>query len=99
VTTEAERLEVEGTHEHTFLNPAGIVYRIVCFREAPGCALAGGESSYWSWFPGFSWTIGVCEACGTHLGWGFRRAEEGFYGLIVDRLRDAPESSAAPPKT
>jgi hypothetical protein len=97
VTTDGERLEVEGRHEHTFLNPAGIVYRIACFRDAPGCTLAGGESSYWSWFPGFSWTIAVCEACGTHLGWAFRRTDEGFYGLIVKRLGEAPEPSLEPP--
>merc|ERR1712072_357388 len=38
-----------------------------------------------SWFPGYRWSILVCEGCGgvTHLGWKFTGAQRSFYALIV----------------
>lgn len=72
------------------MNPAGIVYRIGCFREAPGCAEVGGESAYWSWFPGYTWQIVVCAACTEHLGWRFRADDSTFWGLILARLAEPP---------
>ena len=68
------------------MNPAGIEYVIAGFRDAPGCALAGEASSYWSWFPSFAWQVAICGACGVHLGWSFASEAERFYGLILDRL-------------
>jgi hypothetical protein len=80
------RIEVEGKHEHTFVNPAGFEYTIRCFGEAPGCAGAGEESTYWSWFRGFAWRMAACGGCGAHVGWSFRKEESAFWGLVVDRI-------------
>lgn len=48
-----------------------------------------------SWFPGFAWSILICERCqGRHLGWKFTptgsSAGEAFYALIVETV-DAEE--------
>src|SRR5688572_23322659 len=47
ITRHDAAIEVNGAHAHTFLNPAGEVYRIRCFSSAPGALSAGEESDYW----------------------------------------------------
>lgn len=83
-------------HEHVFLNPSGLEFRLGCFASAPGARPEGERSTVWSWFPGHAWQASVCHACGMHLGWSFHAtrgsspesAESGavFWGLILDRL-------------
>jgi hypothetical protein len=81
------RLEVNGAHEHEFLNPAGLRFVVACFAVAPGCKLVGEPSSVWSWFPGRAWQIALCGACGEHVGWSFHApASPPFYGLVRDRV-------------
>ncbi|MGZ6143142.1 MAG: cereblon family protein [Myxococcales bacterium] len=80
------RILLDGAEARAFVNPAGVEYVIGGFREAPGCALSGEPSSWWSWFPGFAWQVAGCGNCGVHLGWSFTGADERFYGLILDRL-------------
>ena len=86
VTSLRERCEVDGAHEHKVANPYGIVFRIACFRAAPGCSPYGEESGDFSWFAGYTWQIAVCRGCSVHLGWSFRQGEHVFFGLIRDRL-------------
>jgi hypothetical protein len=86
IAREKARVEVDGRHVHTFVNPAGHEYTIRCFGEAPGCAGAGDESTFWSWFPGFAWRIALCARCGAQVGWSFRREASVFWGLIAERV-------------
>jgi hypothetical protein len=87
VTRPAERIEVQGGHQHTFANPHGIVFDIGCFREAEGCGYVGPSSDEFTWFAGCRWRVCVCAACLTHLGWLFTCSSGGaFHGLILDRL-------------
>ena len=87
ITSPIERMEVQGSHQHTFANPAGILYQIGCFRLVRGCSYAGPATEEWSWFKGLKWRIAVCSNCFTHLGWIFLSAwNESFHGLILDRL-------------
>lgn len=85
VTHEREALTMNGSHEHEFMNPAGIRFVVRCFANAPGCASEGERSGVWSWFPGFAWQIEICRGCGTHLGWSFHGART-FHALVKDRL-------------
>ncbi len=87
VTSCAERMEVQGAHQHTFANPGGVIYRIGCFRSVRGCVFIGSATEEWSWFKGFSWKIAVCSSCLTHLGWVYLSAgHKSFNGLILNRL-------------
>jgi hypothetical protein len=86
VTSHALAISISGSHAHSFVNPHGFTFRIGCFADAPGCADRGEESSYWTWFPGFTWRISLCRQCGEHLGWSFRSPDARFFGLILDRL-------------
>ena len=89
ITTPAEAIAVGGDHAHTFVNPGGYIFRVGCFRDAPGCALSGDPTSEFTWFAGYTWNFALCGACRAHLGWGWSGGESGddlFYGLILDRL-------------
>lgn len=87
ITSPTERIAVQGSHQHNFANPHGIVFEIGCFRNVKGCGHAGSFSAEFSWFKGFSWRIAVCIMCLTHLGWFFASPDsDSFHGLILDRL-------------
>ncbi|MGH8579888.1 MAG: cereblon family protein [Gammaproteobacteria bacterium] len=91
ITYEAQRISVQGSHEHLRRNPQGLSFRFGCFAWAPGCAKWGEATSEYTWFPGFSWRIAACAQCREHLGWSFSsRSGEGFYGLILARLVHDP---------
>lgn len=80
-----------GDHEHTVFNPAGRVFTIRCFADAPGATPVGGSTDEFSWFPGYAWRIAVCHECAAHLGWTFE-GMDAFFGLIKDALSENPPS-------
>jgi len=87
ITSEMERVAIQGSHQHTFANPNGNVFEIGCFGHTIGCAYAGPPSIEFTWFAGFSWRVAMCGMCLTHLGWHFESAGgKNFHGLIADRL-------------
>jgi hypothetical protein len=86
ITRRSASIVVNGTHEHTFMNPSGITYIVGCWSSAEGCSASGERSTVWTWFPGFAWQIEDCRACRAHLGWSFHKDGRTFYGLIRDRL-------------
>ena len=87
VSHDAERISVNGAHEHQCVNPAEVSYRIGCFLDAPGVVEAGHAIARHSWFRGFSWRLALCRSCGGHLGWAFvGGGQTRFYGLILKRL-------------
>ena len=87
ITDEDHWIEVNGAHEHTFVNPAGFMYVVGCWRAAPGCAWTGSTETAFSWFPGWSWQVAACARCRAHLGWCYRSPGEQFHGLITAALR------------
>ncbi len=87
ITRLSARMTVQMSHEHSFANPHGLVFRIGCFSTAEGCAYAGPFSNEFTWFKGYNWRIAVCGACLVHLGWLFVSAGgSSFNGLILDQL-------------
>jgi hypothetical protein len=89
ITRAAERIMVQGAHEHTCANPAGLLYRIGCFRAAE-CSYAGEPTQEWTWFRGFAWQVAICRHCCRQVGWRFSAAGREFHGLILDRLCAEP---------
>jgi hypothetical protein len=67
------RIAMNGAHEHEFMNPGGLRFRVGCYASAPGCFPEGERSTVWTWFPGYAWQIERCRTCSTHLGWSFHR--------------------------
>lgn len=71
--------------EHTFRNPAGYSFHVVCYSDAPGASDMGEPTTIASWFPGYSWTFALCKDCHNHLGWWYN-GKNRFAGLIATRL-------------
>ncbi|MFN7953069.1 MAG: cereblon family protein [bacterium] len=93
ITTAAARTERFGSHAHVFANPEGIRFEIGCFAAAPGVVLLGEETSAYTWFRSFAWTVASCARCGVQLGWRYRSsAGSVFYGLILERLRETGDA-------
>lgn len=87
ITLTSARMTVHGSHEHSFANPHGLVFRIGCFSTAGGCAYADSLSNEFTWFKGYWWRISVCGSCLVHLGWLFvSDSGSSFNGLILDAL-------------
>jgi len=83
-----DRIEVNAKHEHTFINPAGVIYKIGCFSSAPGAAEFGPSSAEFAWFRGHVWRCLCCSDCETHIGWTFTADATHFCGLIFDQLSE-----------
>lgn len=87
ITSQREQLDVDGRHQHRFINPAGLQFLIGCFRLAPGCDITGTPTDLYTWFSGHSWQNARCSDCGEHLGWFYQSGEEHqFFGLIIEKL-------------
>jgi len=86
ITAAAAIFSVDGSSDHMFFNPAGIVFEVVCFSRAPGCDVDGPPSSQFSWFSGFTWRLAFCGKCFIHVGWLYESGVSAFYGLIRNRL-------------
>ncbi len=87
IARDGDRIEVAGGHDHEFSNPYGIRFHIGCFAQALGCTISGEQVAADTWFAGFQWQHASCADCRMHLGWYFARADEFFYGLILDRIQ------------
>jgi hypothetical protein len=48
----------------------------------------GIKTDEFTWFAGYTWQIGVCRKCLSHLGWRFQSMGDYFFGLILDRLTE-----------
>ena len=85
ITRESERSEVEGRHEHTRFNPAGVVFHFGIFSRAPGAHVEGPPTQEATWFAGCAWSYATCGGCGAHLGWHFS-GQADFFALVLVRL-------------
>lgn len=89
VAPPSARVARAGAHVHTRINPGGWVHSFGCFAEAPGCVPVGPATTEHTWFAGYAWRVALCGGCGEHLGWRFEGAGDAFWGLILERLREA----------
>ena len=71
ITSTLRRISRKGNHEHTVFNPAGQVFQIACYSEAPSAAPAGDAADKYTWFPDLSWHVTFCRDCGRYMGWQF----------------------------
>lgn len=84
----ADSMAIDGNIRHTFANPAGIVYEVVCFSAARGCRVVGTPTEEFTWFPGFSWRYALCAACASHMGWYYWNGSRGFFGLVASHITE-----------
>lgn len=73
-------------HEHTFRNPAGYSFHILCYSDAPGALDLGASTDEATWFPKHAWSFAECGQCRNHLGWWYVGPTR-FVGLIATRVK------------
>lgn len=80
------------------VNPHGVAFNV--FTVADGAhavvpASAAPAIADATWFDGYAWRIGVCAACGRHVGWLYapRDATVGapFAGVVAERVLDVSD--------
>lgn len=83
----------DGGHERLCANPAGRLFKVVSFTEAPGAVDQGPPTEEFSWFKGYVWNFALCRGCSEHLGWRYTADAKPplFWGLIKDRLTSQPK--------
>lgn len=87
ITSGDQRIRIEGSHEHVFINPAGVAFNIGCFGDVPGAVFQGMPTEEFTWFKGYQWRMAHCSGCHTHIGWQYLQGDQsGFSGLILTRL-------------
>jgi len=86
IASTSDRTEMNGSHEHVFVNPDGERFRIGCFANATGLLRVGPSSIEATWFAGYTWQSEVCAGCRAFLGWLYRRGDHRFNGLVLDSL-------------
>lgn len=81
-------------HERVFINPAGRVFRVCCFSEAPGSTHEGAPTPEHTWFPPYEWNFAICQGCSTHVGWRFTAdtSPAEFIGFMKTALTSAPHN-------
>ena len=80
-----DRVTVGSGEVHTFVNPQGQVFPLVCFARAKGVIAIGQPTLEYTWFPGHAWRLGLCRRCGVQLGWFYEGAST-FWGLVRTAL-------------
>ena len=80
-----DRVTIGAGDLHTFVNPQGQVFELVCFSHAAGAVASGKPSLEFTWFPGHAWRYARCRRCGVQLGWRFEGPAL-FWGLIRHAL-------------
>lgn len=88
VTSDEQRISVNGSHGHTFFNPSGVLFELGCFLHAPGCQVEGDASGHFTWFAGYQWRVALCRQCASQLGWRFEKLESLFFCLILSHLTE-----------
>lgn len=87
ITRGDQRIQVEGSHEHTYFNQAGMIFTIGCFEDAQGAFGEGTPTDDFTWFRGYHWSLARCSDCFAHIGWQYIGSGQGsFWGLILNRL-------------
>jgi len=98
ITNLSQCISVNGSHEHVFVNPHGIVFNTRCFKRCDGCIVESVVYSEFSWFHGYNWQIAGCLRCSQHLGWLFSTGKpvalqrnptlslDSFYCLILHNI-------------
>jgi hypothetical protein len=89
-------LRINGSTNHSFLNPAGLRCNFTTFSDCQNVSVYDHLYVEHSWFPGYGWRFLFCSACHQHLGWKYdvvrsalRPAE--FFGLLFDAVKREAE--------
>ncbi|KQK09688.1 hypothetical protein BRADI_2g49550v3 [Brachypodium distachyon] len=81
-----------------YVKPFDGAQEMITVYNASGLALYGNPSEVHSWFPGYTWTIALCAACESNIGWLFSAAKKNlvpksFWGIRSSQILDDTQSA------
>ncbi|XP_062206826.1 uncharacterized protein LOC133908712 [Phragmites australis] len=81
----------------TNIKQRGCAKEMITVCNATGLALRGDPSKVYSWFPGYAWTIALCAACESNMGWLFRADKKNmdpksFWVIRTSQISDDTQS-------
>lgn len=84
------------TKVHVLTNPNGHKFHVFGAKTAH-LHFHGTPESAATWYPGYKWTICLCQSCSKHMGWYFDSEEtttdtnekKNFIGLVLDNVISA----------
>ncbi|XP_026740508.1 protein cereblon-like [Trichoplusia ni] len=84
----------EGVHSN-YTNLGGYMHDILTVRQTSNVQLSGAPSAEYSWFPGYTWTVLLCNTCMAHIGWRFQAEKRSlrpqrFFGLCRNYVQPRP---------
>lgn len=88
ITNSAALVNIIGSRDHSYVNPAGIRCNFTTFIECENVLVDEQLYLEHSWFNGYGWRFLMCTNCMLHLGWKFDSvgkgvAPEGFFGVLI----------------
>lgn len=71
---------------NAYVNAYGHIHETLTVYKTKNLTLIGRQSTEYSWFPGYAWTIVQCKRCSSHIGWKFTATKtdlkpDKFWGL------------------
>lgn len=95
ITDSHSLIRIQGTREHSFVNPAGIHCNFKTFSHCENIAVDSDLYLQHSWFRGYGWRFVMCRMCMQHLGWRYDAVPEGgkprsFFGILVENVESIP---------
>jgi len=100
ITQSGALVSINGSHEHSYVNPAGIRCNFMTFLASENSLALEDLYLEHSWFPGYGWRFLICESCFQHLGWQYEAVREavsplGFFGVLIDSVKSVAADNHA----
>jgi len=98
ITNSAAAAKINGSENHSFVNPAGIQCNFQTFVECDNILISDEIFLQHSWFPGYGWRFLVCGACSLHLGWKYDAMAENvrpksFFGVLTKSVEELEQGN------
>lgn len=89
ITHSGAAIRLNGSEEHSFVNPAGILCNFITFEHCENVIVHPELYLEHSWFSGYGWRFLMCGACIQHLGWKYDAMAKtlqprNFYGVLIE---------------
>ncbi|CAL4947487.1 unnamed protein product [Urochloa decumbens] len=97
LTSVARRSDMVILSSADAIGSHSFVKEMITVHSATGLGLRGDPSKIYSWFPGYTWTVALCYACESNIGWLFRADKKNlhpksFWAIRTSQISDDTQS-------
>ncbi|CAO1945943.1 unnamed protein product [Urochloa humidicola] len=97
LTSVARRSDVVMLFSADAIGSHSFVKDMITVHTATGLGLRGDPSKVYSWFPGYTWTVALCYACESNIGWLFIADKKNlnpksFWAIRTSQVSDDTQS-------